>query len=154
MGFSRQEYWSVLPLPSPTISLHIYNSIFITVLIFKHIYKIGHFKWSEVAQTCLTLCNPMACSLPGSSVHGIFQARILEWVAISFSIGHFKYSIKNEFWCTCVCLHINGIFWTNKYISIYCLWKRSSLYTGIVLFCVKPICCNYPNVYFYYSISQ
>ena len=40
---------------------------------------------SEVAQSCLTLCNPMGCSLPGSSVHGIFQARILEWVAISFS---------------------------------------------------------------------
>ena len=41
----------------------------------------------EVAQSCPTLCNPMDCSLPGSSVHGIFQARILEWVAISFSRG-------------------------------------------------------------------
>ena len=40
-----------------------------------------------VAQSCLTLCNPMDCSLPGSSVHGIFQARILEWVVISFSRG-------------------------------------------------------------------
>ena len=40
---------------------------------------------SEVAQSCPTLCDPMDCSLPGSSVHGIFQARILEWVAISFS---------------------------------------------------------------------
>ena len=40
---------------------------------------------SEVAQSCLTLCDPMDCSLPGSSVHGIFQARILEWVAMSFS---------------------------------------------------------------------
>ena len=40
---------------------------------------------SEVAQSCLTLCDPMDCSLPGSSVHGSFQARILEWVAISFS---------------------------------------------------------------------
>ena len=39
---------------------------------------------SEVAQSCPTLCNPMNC-LPGSSIHGIFQARILEWVAISFS---------------------------------------------------------------------
>ena len=38
---------------------------------------------SSVAQPCLTLCNPMDCSLPGSSIHGIFQARILEWVAIS-----------------------------------------------------------------------
>ena len=38
-----------------------------------------------VAQLCLTLCDPMDCSPPGSFVHGILQARILEWVAISFS---------------------------------------------------------------------
>ena len=40
---------------------------------------------SEVAQSCLTLGDPMDCGPPGSSVHGILQARILEWVAISFS---------------------------------------------------------------------
>ena len=40
---------------------------------------------SEVAQSCLILCDPMDCSLPGSSVHGIFQARVLEWGAIAFS---------------------------------------------------------------------
>ena len=40
---------------------------------------------SEVAQLCLTLSDPMDCSLPGSSIHGIFQARLLEWVAIAFS---------------------------------------------------------------------
>ena len=40
---------------------------------------------SEVAQSCLTLCDPMDCSPPGSSVHGILQARVLEWVAISFA---------------------------------------------------------------------
>ena len=39
----------------------------------------------EVTQSCLTLCNPLDISLPGSSIQGIFQARILEWVAISFS---------------------------------------------------------------------
>ena len=44
-------------------------------------------KESEVAQSCPTLCDPVDCSLPGSSVHGILQARILEWVAISFSRG-------------------------------------------------------------------
>ena len=44
-----------------------------------------HKSESEVAQSCPTLCDTMDCSLPGSSVHGIFQARILEWVAISFS---------------------------------------------------------------------
>ena len=42
---------------------------------------------SEVVQSCLTLCNPVDCSLPGSSIHGILQARILELVAISFSRG-------------------------------------------------------------------
>ena len=39
----------------------------------------------EVIQSCLTLCDPVNCSLPGFSVHGVFQARVLEWVAISFS---------------------------------------------------------------------
>ena len=40
---------------------------------------------SEVTQSCLTLCDPMDCSLPGSSVHRILQARVLEWGAIAFS---------------------------------------------------------------------
>ena len=42
-------------------------------------------KRSEVAQSCPTLSDPMDCSLPGSSIHGIFQARVLEWGAIAFS---------------------------------------------------------------------
>ena len=66
IGFSRQEYWNGLPLPSPRGSLESESE-------------------SEVAQSCLTLCHPMDCSLPGSFVCGILQARILEWVAISFS---------------------------------------------------------------------
>ena len=67
LGFSRQEHWSELPFPSPM-----------------------HEKMkseSEVVQSCLTLCDPIDSSLPGSSVHGIFQARVLEWVAIAFSKG-------------------------------------------------------------------
>ena len=43
---------------------------------------------SEVAQSCPTLSDPMDCSLPGSSVHGILQARVLEWVAIAFSTSY------------------------------------------------------------------
>ena len=42
---------------------------------------------SEIVQSCPTLCDPMDCSLLGSSVHGIFQAIVLEWIAISFSRG-------------------------------------------------------------------
>ena len=57
--------------------------------------KIHHWLWNQLqwfnralhAQSCLTLCDPMDCSQPGSSVHGILQARILVWVAISFSRG-------------------------------------------------------------------
>ena len=57
---------------------------------------------SEVAQSCLTLSDPVDCSPPGSSIHGVLQARVLEWVAIAFSRGssrpgenkqnHIKYS--------------------------------------------------------------
>ena len=47
----------------------------------------GELRSALVTQSCLTLCSPMDCSLPGSSVHGIFQARILEWAAISSSKG-------------------------------------------------------------------
>ena len=51
---------------------------------------------SEVAQSCLTLGDPMDCSLPGSSIHGIFQARVLEWGAIAFySINQLQ--LKNLF---------------------------------------------------------
>ena len=67
MGFSRQEYWSQLPFPSPVIK----------------------YEASEVSEVKslrrVTLCDPMDCSPTGSSIHGIFQARALEWVAISFS---------------------------------------------------------------------
>ena len=61
---------------------------------------------SKVAQSCPTLCNPMDCSLPGSSVHGIFQAIILEWVAISFSRGSSQ--PRDQTWVSCtvgICFH-------------------------------------------------
>ena len=45
----------------------------------------GHAAAAKLLQSCPTLCDPMDCSLPGFSVHGILQARTLEWVAISFS---------------------------------------------------------------------
>ena len=50
---------------------------------------------SEVAQLCLTLSDPMDCSLPGSSVRGIFQARGLEWGAIAFSDIHIHVHISS-----------------------------------------------------------
>ena len=58
-GILRQEHWSGLPFPSPMPESE-----------------------SEVAQSCPTLSDPMDCSPPGSSVHGVFQARVLEWVPL------------------------------------------------------------------------
>ena len=58
LGFSRQEHWSGLPFPSPISE-------------------------SEVTQLCPTPSDPMDCSPPGSAIHGIFQARVLEWGAIA-----------------------------------------------------------------------
>ena len=51
---------------------------------------------SEVTQSCPTLIDPMDCSLPGSSVHGIFQARVLEWGAIAFSVLRLESSINER----------------------------------------------------------
>ena len=70
LGFSRQEHWSGLPLPSPMHE-------------------------SEVAQSCPTLSDPMDCSLPGSFIHGISQARVLEWGAIAFSESSKERDILN-----------------------------------------------------------
>ena len=57
-------------------------------------------KESEVAQSCLTLCDPIDCSLPGSSVHGIFQAIVLDWIAISFSRGSSQPRARTLVSCT------------------------------------------------------
>ena len=60
----------------------------------------------KVAQSCPTPCDPMDCSPPGSSVHGILQARILEWVAIPFSSG--SYQPRDQIWVS----YIAGGFFT------------------------------------------
>jgi len=52
---------------------------------------------SEFAQSCPTLCDPMDCSLPGSSVNGIFQARVLEWGAIAFSKSSCLFNLNSEY---------------------------------------------------------
>ena len=64
LGLSRQEHWNGLSFVLQCMKVKNEN---------------------EVAQSCRTPRDPMDCSLPGTSVHGIFQARVLEWVAIAFS---------------------------------------------------------------------
>ena len=76
LGFSRQEHWSGLPFPSP---MHEVKSE------------------SEVAQSCPTLSDPTDCSLPGSSIHGIFQARVLEWGITPSKSYHFNHCFLPHF---------------------------------------------------------
>ena len=76
LGFSRQDHWSGLPFPSP-------------------MHESEKWKWSRsVISDSLW---PMYCSLPGSSIHGIFQARVLEWGAITFSPGYSRYTLIISF---------------------------------------------------------
>ena len=82
---------------------------------------------SEVAQSCPTLCDPMDCSLPGSSVHGIFQVRVLEWVAISFSRGSPKSKTTHALF-TWLIMHWSCDWSCADHVwchtLIMCLWRQ------------------------------
>ena len=112
MGFSKQESWSGLPCPPPgdlpdpgielvcplslalqedSFPLSHQGSPYIMIWILNRSFSK---KKSEVSQSCPTLCNPMDYSLSGSFVHGIFQARVLEWVAISLIIFQTAYQFS------------------------------------------------------------
>ena len=94
LGFSRQEHWSGLPFPSP-------------------MHESEKWKWS--LSVVSDSSDPMDCGPPGSSVHGIFQARVLEWVAIAFSNCACSYITKNE-------IHKNKFI--NMIIKLAYWWKK------------------------------
>ena len=74
---------------------------------------------SEVGQSCLTLCDPMDGSLPSSAIHEIFQARILEWAAISFSRGSSQ--PRDRTWVSCIAVR-RFIVWATREAN----WKKYS----------------------------
>ena len=73
---------------------------------------------SEVAQSCLTLCDPIDCSLPGSSVHGILQARALEWGAIAFSSTSLNIPLIS------VCKARPGYMCNALHFQSWCCWSH------------------------------
>ena len=97
MEFFRQEYWSGLLCPPPGVLTNPgIKHKYLTSPALAGGFLTTNATWEAqpilslyiyFAQLCLTLCDPMDCSPPGSSVHGLLQARILEWVAIPFSRG-------------------------------------------------------------------
>ena len=82
---------------------------------------------SEVTQSGLTLCDPVDCSSPGSSVHGIVQARILEWVAISFSREHYQLHYHHFYACFWTCWAWNNKDTVLLYSIHYCTVKDTNV---------------------------
>ena len=99
-GFSRQEYSSGLPWPPPGHNPNPGIEPTSPASSALQVDSLPTESESEVAQLCPTLCNPTDCSLPGSSVHGIFQVIVLEWVAISFSRGSSHPRARTRVSCT------------------------------------------------------
>ena len=81
---------------------------------------------SEVAQSCLTLCDPIDCSIPGSSVHGIFQAIVLEWTAISFSRGSSQ--PRAQTWVSCIVDRCFTI-WATREVHLGMTWIKLLIIT-------------------------
>ena len=79
LPIGRITVWTLPPI-RPEVALDSHRS-----MNWNPTVKVENHEWSEVAQVCPTLWDLVHCSLPGSSIHGIFQARRLEWTAISFS---------------------------------------------------------------------
>ena len=92
--FSKPWLLAVIPLPDIKLGNVTWR------LLFKF-YSLHHACMCVSLQSCLILCNPMDYSLPGSSVHGILQARILEWVAVPSSTG--PSPPKDQTWVSCIC---------------------------------------------------
>ena len=95
-----------------------------------------------VAQLCLTLCNPMDCSLPGSSVHGILQARILKWFAIPFSRG--SSWPRDETWLSCTAvLQADSYHLRLQESIVQIIRKLFTLIKAIQCLCVNFCLCTH-----------
>ena len=133
MGFFRQEHRSGLPFPSPgdlpdpgiksgspalqadaSPLSHQGSQL-----------RVSSVQSSSVAQSYLILCNPMDCSPPGSSVHGILQASIQEWVAISFSRGSSQPRDLTRVSC------IAGRFFLSNFLFGFPAWETKCAHTII-----------------------
>ena len=130
MEFSRQEFWSGLPFPSPRDLPDPGNKPRSPALQ-QILYCLSHqgspytLLYCSVTQSCPTLCDPVDCSPPGSSVRGILQARILEWVAIPFSKGSSWPRDRTRVSCTA---GRHFTLWATK--EAKCTWHNGLIFQG------------------------
>ena len=122
----------------------VYPSLrFLLINLWTHVLW-GEVRWGEVSQSCPTLCDPVDCNLLGCSVHGILQARIMEWIAISFSRGSSR--PRDRTWVSrtggtrfnCLLLNHFCIFWIvlkqSRHITspTYCFVNISQYYEHVL----------------------
>ena len=146
MGFSRQQYWSGLPSPPPGDLPHPWFKLMSPALAGRFFTIRATWKNLSLrlklacAQSCPTLCDSMDCSLPGSSVPGIFQARILEWVAISYS--------QESSWPR----DLTRISSIGRWIPYHCVtWEGVQIYLNLSL-SLKPT--QFLNVPFFHTLPS
>ena len=158
MGFSRQENWSGLPFPSPGDLLDPgiepgSLALQADALPSESPGKPQSESESEVAQSCWTFCDPTGCSLLGSSIHGIFQTRELEWIAISFSRGSSQPRDQTwvsrtadrcfTVWATCIySFKIDSHLRLNIFQKIYIFYSPSSCFVFWYLIYTCIFSCN------------
>ena len=101
-------------------------------------YKFSSWSNMLIVQSYLTLCNPVDCSLPDSPVHGILEARLLEWVAIRFSRGSFW--PRDRTWVSCIASKYFTIWGTRqaqrRYDMIYLL-RRRYIFIEDIIYCIS-----------------
>ena len=110
------RWWMLIKLTVMSILKHTH---ILNIILYTNVYLC----MCSVAKSCLTLWDPMDCSLPSSSVHGIFQARILEWIAISSSRG--------SSWLR-VWTHVSCISCTGRRILYHWAAREAPWYTNMI----------------------
>ena len=136
--WERSSVWYTCIQAHALTHMYAHTYIYVRICLYTCVYVF----LCLVAQWCMTLCYPMDCSSSGSSVHGVSQARILEWVAISFSRGSSR--PRDQTFISCVSCIAGGFFtcWATgeaPHVSVSAS-KSKYLYLNLSLLLKQNLC--------------